>query len=105
MVLDLSSVYNPEADGGDMACMLAYTYTDIDTDRIETPRVLQANNHDNVILVDKSNVYFSDYTPIDTSRYDASRLYDVTPTGKARAQYLIQALSMTQSPSAPYNDI
>ena len=87
MVLDSSSTYYyPEAElsesGAEVTYMLSYTYTDIDTDRIETPRISQPRQQtDNVIVVDKSNVYFSDYTPLETSRVESPRTYDFAPTG------------------------
>ncbi len=64
--------------------MLSYTYTDIDTDRIESPRIISSNHQvDNVVVVDKSNVYFSDYTPIDaiSSRAEPPSC-DFSPNGR-----------------------
>jgi hypothetical protein len=64
--------------------MLSYTRTDTDTDQIEIPRTTQPNQqNDNVIIMDKSNVYFSDYIPLETSGVwvESPRIYGLAPTG------------------------
>ena len=59
-------------EGGDGSFLLSYPYTDIDADRIETPRVF-THLSENAANVDKSNAYFSDYTPLDTNRSETPR--------------------------------
>jgi hypothetical protein len=91
MVLDSSSTcFHPEGEtvysvsGAEVTCMLSYTRTDTDTDQIEIPRTTQPDQqNDNVIIMDKSNVYFSDYIPLETSGVwvESPRIYGLAPTG------------------------
>ena len=67
-------------EGGDGSFLLSYPYTDIDADRIETPRVF-THLSENAANVDKSNAYFSDYTPLDTNRSETPRNFNFAPTG------------------------